>query len=128
MNRYYEFIDMMKQNNLDKEAVIDVLNIYVNGNAFLERLEGFINEDGERTEYRGVIYSNEYEPDEEEYFGENKVLFYSGDDEDGCDIVNYNELYKYLCIACDFYIENHTDKEEATKGLLSRIKEKYNHM
>ena len=29
MNVYYEFIDMMKQNNLNKEAVIDVLNIYV---------------------------------------------------------------------------------------------------
>lgn len=30
MNVYEEFIEIMKQNNLNKEAVIDVLNIYVN--------------------------------------------------------------------------------------------------
>lgn len=116
----------MKRNNLDKGAVVDVLNIYVNGKAFLERLKDFINHEGERTEYRGVIYWHEYEPDEEEYFGKNKVLFYSGDDD--FDIVNYEELYKYLCITCEFYIENNPEEEEVVKELLLRIKEEYNNM
>ena len=34
MNVYEEFIEVMKQNNLNKEAVIDVLNRYVNGHDF----------------------------------------------------------------------------------------------
>ncbi len=39
MNVYEEFIEMMKQNNLTKEAVIDVLNLYVNGRNFLQHLK-----------------------------------------------------------------------------------------
>ena len=79
MNVYEEFIEMMKQNNLTKEAVIDVLNLYVNGRNFLQHLEEFKNKEGERRENNGTIYSDEYEQDEEEYFGQNKFLVYSGD-------------------------------------------------
>lgn len=53
MNIYEEFIRVMKQINLTKEAVIDVLNLYVNGSNFLQRLEKFKNEEGERCEYHG---------------------------------------------------------------------------
>ncbi|XBO87602.1 ribonuclease toxin immunity protein CdiI [Bacillus licheniformis] len=52
-----------------------------------------------------MIYSDEYEQDEEEYFGQNKVLFYSGDGDDDYDIVSYDELYQYISAACNFYIE-----------------------
>ncbi|XBO85781.1 hypothetical protein AAGG52_19035 [Bacillus licheniformis] len=45
MNVYEEFIEMMKQNNLTKEAVIDVLNLYVNGRNFLQHLEEFKNKE-----------------------------------------------------------------------------------
>ena len=34
MNIYDEFIKIMKKNNLNKYAAIDVLNIYVNGSKF----------------------------------------------------------------------------------------------
>ncbi len=74
MNIYEEFIRVMKQNNLTKEAVIDVLNHNVNGSNFLQRLEKFKNEEGERCEYHGIIYSDEYEQDEEEYL--DKIKFY----------------------------------------------------
>ncbi|MFB6498291.1 ribonuclease toxin immunity protein CdiI [Bacillus haynesii] len=125
MNVYEEFIEMMKQNNLTKEAVIDVLNLYVNGRNFLQHLEEFKNKEGERREYNGIIYSDEYEQDEEEYFGQNKVLFYSGDGDDDYDIVSYDELYQYISAACNFYIERNPEKKELIEELLMKIKEKY---
>ncbi|MCY8141801.1 ribonuclease toxin immunity protein CdiI [Bacillus haynesii] len=125
MNVYEEFIEMMKQNNLTKEAVIDVLNLYVNGHKFLQHLEEFKNKEGERREYNGIIYSDEYEQDEEEYFGQNKVLFYSGDGDDDYDIVSYDELYQYISAACNFYIERNPEKTELIEELLMKIKEKY---
>ncbi|MCY8591731.1 ribonuclease toxin immunity protein CdiI [Bacillus haynesii] len=125
MNVYEEFIEMMKQNNLTKEAVIDVLNLYVNGLKFLRHLEEFKNKEGERREYNGIIYSDEYEQDEEEYFGQNKVLFYSGDGDDDYDIVSYDELYQYISAACNFYIERNPEKKELIEELLMKIKEKY---
>ncbi|MED1178288.1 MULTISPECIES: ribonuclease toxin immunity protein CdiI [Bacillus] len=125
MNVYEEFIEMMKQYNLTKEAVIDVLNLYVNGRNFLQHLEEFKNKEGERREYNGIIYSDEYEQDEEEYFGQNKVLFYSGDGDDDYDIVSYDELYQYISTACNFYIERNPEKKELIEELLMKIKEKY---
>ncbi|BCE08097.1 ribonuclease toxin immunity protein CdiI [Bacillus paralicheniformis] len=125
MNVYEEFIEMMKQNNLTKEAVIDVLNLYVNGRNFLQHLEEFKNKEGERREYNGIIYSDEYEQDEEEYFGQNKVLFYSGDGDDDYDTVSYDELYQYISTACNFYIERNPEKKELIEELLMKIKEKY---
>ncbi|MFS0655221.1 ribonuclease toxin immunity protein CdiI [Bacillus sp. 179-C3.3 HS] len=125
MNVYEEFIEMMKQNNLTKEAVIDVLNLYVNGRNFLQHLEEFKNKEGERREYNGVIYSDEYEQGEEGYFGENKVLFYSGDGDDDYDIVNYDELYQYLIAACNFYMEKNPESIDVVKDLSMKIKEEY---
>lgn len=125
MNGYEEFIEVMKQNALNKAAVIDVLNIYVNGHNFQQHLEDFKNKEGERQEYNGVIYSDEYEQDDEEYFGQNKVLFYSGDGEDDHDIVNYEELYKYLSTACEFYIGKNPDKKEVIEKLLLKVKDKF---
>lgn len=125
MNGYEELIEIMKQNALNKAAVIDVLNIYVNGRNFQQHLEDFKNKEGERREYNGVIYSDEYEQDDEEYFGQNKVLFYSGDGEDDHDIVNYEELYKYLSTACEFYIGKNPEKKEVIEKLLLKVKDKF---
>lgn len=124
MNAYEEFIEKMKQNNLNKGAVIDVLNIYVNGRRFQKHLENFKNKECEYGEYNGVIYSEEFEPDEEEYFGKNKVLFYSGVADEDYDIVNYEELYEYLSAACEFYTEKYKDEKEIIREQLLLIKEK----
>ncbi|WP_315907215.1 ribonuclease toxin immunity protein CdiI [Priestia koreensis] len=125
MQKYKEFIEIMKRDNLNKEAVIDVLNIYINGHNFIQRLEDFKNKEGERREYNGVIYSDEYEKDNEEYFGQNKVLFYSGDGDDDYDIVSYSELYQYLITTCEFYIKENSAKKEIVEELLMKIKDKY---
>lgn len=125
MNGYDQFIDKMKQSGLSKAAVVDVLNLYANKNNFIQYLIDFKNKDGERREYHGVIYSEEYEKDDEGYFGENKVLFYSGDGEEDYDIVNYNELYDYLNVACEFYIEKNFEHKEIIEELLMEIKEQY---
>ncbi|KOO43033.1 ribonuclease toxin immunity protein CdiI [Priestia koreensis] len=125
MNKYKEFIKTMKREHLNNAAVIDVLNIYVNGHNFVKRLEDFNNKKGERREYNGVIYSDEYEKDDESYFGQNKVLFYSGDSDDDCDIVSYSELYQYLRAACKFYIEKNFEKKEIIEELLMKLKNTY---
>ena len=123
--RIIPMINIMKKNNLNKYAVIDVLNIYVYGSKFIQRLDDYIKKDGERTEYYGVIFSEEYDSDDEGYFGDNRVLFYSGDDDDVFDIVDYNELYTYLSIACEFYIKRHKSEEEIVKKKLMLFKKVY---
>ncbi|MDH6351171.1 ribonuclease toxin immunity protein CdiI [Brevibacillus parabrevis] len=71
-----------------------------------------------------VIYSDEYDVGDEGYFGENCILFYYGVD-DTYDIVSYKELYDYLQVACNFYIEKNEDKKDEVNEYLLRIKEKY---
>ncbi|MDS0528096.1 ribonuclease toxin immunity protein CdiI [Clostridium sp. SHJSY1] len=129
MNIYSEFLEKMKQDDFNKYAVIDVLNLYVNGKRFFERLEDFAKKNGERREYHGVIYSEEYEKDDEGYFGENKILFYSGDyadEEDNPeDIVEYDEFYKYLEVACEFFLERNPSQKEKVEELILEIKKTY---
>lgn len=123
MYKYKEFNEMMNKNYLDKGTVIDVLNTYVNGSRFLEHLDKIKNKEPETNQILGIIYSEEYEKDDDEYFGENKVLFYAGDD---CyDIIDYDELYLYLYFACEFYIKKHEDEKEIVQEELLSIKEKY---
>ncbi|WP_315081017.1 ribonuclease toxin immunity protein CdiI [uncultured Clostridium sp.] len=123
MYEYKEFNEKMKKNYLDKGTVIDVLNSYVNGSGFLQHLEKFKSKETERNQILGVIYSEDYEKDDDEYFGENKVLFYAGDD---CyDIIDYDELYLYLYFTCEFYIEKHENKKEIVQEKLLLIEEAY---
>lgn len=79
----------MKKNYWDKGTVIDVLNAYVNGSDFLQQLEKIKKKKTERSTTLGVIYSEDYEKDDDGYFGENKVLFYAGYYDD---IVDYDDL------------------------------------
>ncbi|MFP3847192.1 ribonuclease toxin immunity protein CdiI [Priestia filamentosa] len=72
------------------------------------------------------MYLDEYEQDDEKYFGQNKVLFYSGDGDNDYGIVNYDELYQYLRTACEFYVGKNPEKKEIVEELLMKIKEKYN--
>ncbi len=123
MYKYKEFNERMKKNYLDKGTVIDVLNSYVNGSGFLKHLEKFKSKETERNQILGVIYSEDYKKDDDEYFGENKVLFYAGDD---CyDIIDYDELYLYLYFTCEFYIEKHEDEKEIVQEKLLLIEEAY---
>lgn len=123
MHKYKEFSEMMKKNYLDKSTVIDVLNVYVNGNDFLGCLEKIKNKKTERSQILGIIYSQDYEEDDEGYFGRNKVLFYVGDD---CyDIIDYDDLYLYLYFTCEFYIEKHQNEKEQVKDKLSLIAKSY---
>lgn len=72
----------------------------------------------------GVIYSDEYDVGDEGYFGEISVLFYYGVD-DNFDIVSYKELYDYLQVACNFYVEKNADQKDLINEYLLRIKDKY---
>lgn len=121
-----KLIRMYEEKGLNKGAVIDVLGDFVMEYDFVRVLEGFLKEYVERRNYSGVVYSDEFDKDDEEYFGENKVLFYYGVDEEVEDIVTHEELCEYLQTACEFYIERHPEHTEGVGKLLFEIKDKYN--
>ena len=64
---------------------------------------------------------------DEFYFGENVICFYSGPDyEDYEDIIGYEEFYKYLVPACEFYVERrHPEHKEIVEQKLKEIREAY---
>ncbi|ASJ52155.1 hypothetical protein BP422_00465 [Brevibacillus formosus] len=113
-----------EEKGLEKGSVIDVFGDFVLQHDFVKVLEGFLKEYVERRDYMGVIYSDEYDVGDEGYFGESSVLFYYGVD-DNYDIVSYKELYDYLQVACNFYIEKNADKKDEINDYLLRIKDKY---
>ncbi|MBH0333808.1 hypothetical protein ABH14_29455 [Brevibacillus brevis] len=85
---------------MEKGSVIDVLGDFVLEYGFVKRFRrNYVT----RQDYLGIVYSEEFEIGDEGYFGENKVLFYYGLD-DEYDIVNYQELYDYLQVTCEFYV------------------------
>ncbi|KXZ20704.1 hypothetical protein AXI59_13785 [Bacillus nakamurai] len=119
-------IEYFKKRNLNKSHVVDVLVEFILLYDFQDILNGFLQEDVVRRDTVGVVFSSEFDKNDEEYFGENKVLFYYGTDEDWEDIVTHEELCNYLEAACDFYIEKHPEHTEDTEKLLLKIKAKYN--
>mgnify|MGYP000983710413 CR=1 FL=1 len=121
LNQLYE------KRGLIKGVVIDVLSDFVLSYNFIDILKRFLCENVIRRDTLGIIYSGEYEIDEEGYFGENKVLFYFhyGLDETKEDIVTYEELCDYLEVACEFFINKHADKKAEVIKLLELLREKY---
>ncbi|KAA6448882.1 ribonuclease toxin immunity protein CdiI [Bacillus atrophaeus] len=121
------FRDTYFNKNFKKQNVINVLVELTLDYNFIETLQRFLAENVVRRDTLGVVYSDEYDPYEEEYFGEDKVLFYYyyGLDEIKEDIVTHDELCNYLEVACDFYIKKHPNKKIEVKNLLEQIKEKY---
>lgn len=111
--------------NLEKGYVVTVLVQFVFDYDFLEILKGFLNEYVERRDTIGVVYSDEFDMGDEGYFGDNKVLFYFGVDDEWHDIVSYDELCEYLQVACDFFADRNKDKENETKEYMLQIKRKY---
>lgn len=122
MYQNQEFIDKMEQNYLDKGQVINVLSACVYGSRFLQHLDNFINRESVRSQFYGVVYSEDFEEDDDGYFGENKVLFYAGDYDD---IIDYDDLYLYLYFACEFYIEKHEEEKDIVEQKLALIAKTY---
>ncbi|MGG1651746.1 ribonuclease toxin immunity protein CdiI [Paenibacillus sp. NRS-1783] len=117
--------NLFKHHNLEKSYISTVLVQFVFEYDFVEILKGFLNEYLVRRDTIGVVYSDEFEIGDEGYFGENKVLFYYGVDDDWHDIVSYNELCDYLQVACDFFMNRNKEKAEEAKIYMIQIKKKY---
>ena len=107
---------------------MDLIENYMSRGTFKEMLEWFKDKTFANEEFYGVLYSEEYDKDEEGYFGEDKILIYVGNyDLDNTDqIVSYDELYNYLKVACEYYIENIPEDKEEVEALLAGIKDTYN--
>ena len=122
---YQSLIDRFKKNDLTKSFVITVLMKFALDFDFIKVLDGFFNEDVIRRDTIGVVYSDEFDKNDEGYFGEDRVSFYYGVDENWYDIITFGELCNYLQIVCDFYVERHDDKTEEVQEYLQKIKGKY---
>ena len=123
-----EFIEFYWKKKCDKGAVLDTFNMYVNGRRFLKHLDDMKNKLSDYNQSYGMIFSEDYDdPNDEFYFGENVICFYSGPDYDDVeDIIGYEEFYKYLVPACEFYVERrHPEHKEIVEQKLKEIREVY---
>ena len=123
-----EFLDFYWEKKCDKGAVVDTFNMYVNSNCFLELLDDMKNKSSDYNQSYGMIFSDDYDdPYDESYFGENVIQFFSGPDYDfDIDIIGYEEFYKYLVPACEFYVERrHPEHKEIVEQKLKEIREAY---
>ena len=112
----------------NKGSVSLTLNRYVNSKNFLKHLDDMKNKLSDYNQGYGMIFSEDYDdPYDEFYFGENVICFYSGPDYDDVeDIIGYEEFYKYLVPACEFYVERrHPEHKEIVEQKLKEIKEVY---
>jgi len=107
------------------DILISYLATQISGVYFIEFLQNIYDETEEGNEFEGYMISNNYYEDDEEYFGKNKIKFYSYVGELKEDILTYKEFYEYLQIASDFYIELHPEQKEEVIALLEKIKAKY---
>lgn len=82
----------------------------------MQHLDNFINKESVRSQFCGVLYPEDFEKDDDGYFGENKVLFYAGD---------YDDLYLYLYFTCEFYIEKHEEEKDIVEQKLALIAKIY---
>ncbi|WP_051532868.1 ribonuclease toxin immunity protein CdiI [Lachnobacterium bovis] len=125
---YSEFYEYYWKKKCNKGAVNDTFNEYVNSNCFLEVLDDMKNKLSDYNQSYGMIFSDDYDdPYDEFYFGENVIQFFSGPDYDyHIDIIGYEEFYKYLVSACEFYVERrHPEHKEIVEQKLKEIREAY---
>jgi len=112
-------------------SVAETFTEYVNSNCFLELLDKMKNKTSDWNEGYGMLFPEDFDdpdnPDDEENIGENNICFYSGPDyEDYEDIIGYEEFYKYLVPACEFYVErSHPEHKEIVEQKLKEIREAY---
>ena len=112
----------------DKYSLVSLIDEYMSWGRFTEMLEWFSKKSFKNHEFYGILYSDAYEKDDEEYFGDNNILVYYGNDDwkNTDNIVSYSELYDYLKVACEYYIENIPEDKEEVEALLAGIKVTYN--
>ena len=125
---YSEFYEYYWEKKCNKGAVNVTFNEYVNSNCFLKLLDDMKNKLSDYNQSYGMIFSEDYDdPYDESYFGENVIQFFSGPDDDYCiDIIGYEEFYKYLVPACEFYVEHrHPEHKEIVEQKLKEIREAY---
>ncbi|SES07679.1 ribonuclease toxin immunity protein CdiI [Lachnobacterium bovis] len=125
---YSEFYEYYWEKKCNKGAVNVTFNEYVNSNCFLKLLDDMKNKLSDYNQSYGMIFSEDYDdPYDEFYFGENVICFFSGlgyDDVE--DIIGYEEFYKYLVPACEFYVERrHPEHKEIVEQKLKEIREAY---
>lgn len=79
-------------------------------------------------EYIGCVFANDFEPWEDDYFGENGVAYYfdyPAVDKDVVVHLDYETFYKYLEEVTLEYLERNAEDKENLLSLLKAVRERF---
>lgn len=116
--------------NKNTSKIQELLNLYywvIGDENFLTVLTKHSNGEGFGVENIWCVFAHDYEPWEEDYFGENGVAYYFDEpavEYDQTIILNYDEFVRYLKIQSDKYLERNKDKRDEVEILLDKVEKK----
>ncbi|PDZ11513.1 ribonuclease toxin immunity protein CdiI [Bacillus pseudomycoides] len=110
-----------------KEELLKRYYSHIGDGYFLDALNNFSNRQGFGIEDIWCVFANEYEPWEEDYFGETGVAYYfdyPAIDKDEVLTLDKDSFYKYLLDASEDYLTRNLTDEQKVKKHLKIIKRK----
>lgn len=110
-----------------KEELLKLYYSHIGDGYFLDALNNFSNRQGFGIEDIWCVFANEYEPWEEDYFGETGVAYYfdyPAIDKDEVLTLDKDSFYKYLLDASEDYLTRNLTDEQKVKKHLKIIKRK----
>jgi hypothetical protein len=120
---------MVKESDITKEKkMINLYYSHIGDGYLLDALKNYCNAQGFGIEDVWCVFSNEYEPWEEDYFGETGIAYYfdyPAVEKDEVLILDYTTFYNYLLNACNDYIYRNPNDELEAKKYLNEIGNKF---
>ena len=114
---------------LKKRELIKLYYSHMGTGKFLRILHYYSIEWGYGDEYARYVFASYYEDWEEDYFGEEGIIYYidyPAVEEDTEIILNYPTFYRYLKGDCEEYLRKRPEDREKVEEYLQKIKEKFN--
>lgn len=96
---------------------------------FLTLLRKYANGEGYGIENMWCVFASDYEPWEEDYFGETGIAYYfdyPAVEKDEIVILDYKTFYQYLKEESSVYLHQNMDKKEEIEELLLKVRERFN--
>lgn len=121
--------DFQSKDDEKKKALVKYYYQAMGDERFLKVLNKYANEQGYGIEHVWCTFANDFEPWEDDYFGETGIAYYfdyPAVEKDEIVILNYETFYRYLKEASIEYLERNSNNKEEVENLLKNIRERYN--